>query len=108
MPELGDLTPDEIERLQEIADEFGEPICVFGSAARGERRGIGTDLPIGSKSEPGTRSDLDLGIPGHMRGGPMEEALKREFGRDIDRRHGILRYFPPAGPNEIEIAPKRK
>lgn len=102
MLRLGDLTPDEIARLQQIANEYGTPIGVFGSAARGTRRGVGTSLPLGKG--PGTRSDIDLGIPGHMRGGPMEEALNGEFGPDIDA-HGILSYFPPKGANEIEITP---
>ncbi len=54
---LGDLTKTEIKQIQEVVNEAGRPIEIVGSAARGDRRNVGTDLPIG-KGE-GTRSDID-------------------------------------------------
>ena len=54
---LGDLTETEIVRIRSVVDRAGRPIDVVGSAARGERRGVGSDLPIGEG--PGTRSDID-------------------------------------------------
>jgi hypothetical protein len=57
---LGDLTKAEVKEIQKIVDEAGRPLEVVGSAARGERRGIGTNLPIGKP--PGTRSDIDYAI----------------------------------------------
>jgi len=58
---FGDLTPEEIGQIQELTNKAGRPIYVGGSAARGVRRGIGTDWPIGKG--PGTRSDIDYIIP---------------------------------------------
>jgi hypothetical protein len=54
---FGDLTVSEIDAILNIVNEAGRPLDVVGSAARGTRRGIGTDLPIGKG--PGTRSDID-------------------------------------------------
>ena len=54
---LGDLTRSEVDQIQGVVDEAGRPLEVVGSAARGERRGVGTDLPVGKG--PGTRSDID-------------------------------------------------
>ena len=54
---LGDLTNAEVKQIQNVVDEAGRPLDVVGSAAKGERRGVGTDLPIGKG--PGTRSDID-------------------------------------------------
>ncbi len=102
MPQRGDLTSLEYTRLQRIATRYQEPIGVFGSAAKATRRGIGTNLPLGNG--PGTRSDLDIGIPSCMRGGSMEDDVLREFGKDIDQ-HGVLTFWPPAAPGEIEITP---
>ncbi|MCW3052755.1 MAG: repeat-containing protein, partial [Chthonomonadales bacterium] len=103
-PGFGDLTPDEIEALQQIANDHNAPIIISGSAGRGARRGIGTDLPIGKG--PGTRSDLDIAIPGPMRDGPMGDAIKRQFGNDMG--HPPLKYLPPKMPNQIEFTPKPK
>jgi len=102
-PGYGDLTPEEIEALQQIADEHNAPIIISGSAGRGARRGIGTGLPLGKG--PGTRSDLDIAIPRNKKGGPMEGAIRGRFGDDIDS-HGVLTYLPPAQPNQIEFKPK--
>ena len=55
--DYGDLTPQEIQQIQRVVDDAGRPMEVVGSAARGERRGIGTNLPFGKGD--GTRSDID-------------------------------------------------
>jgi RHS repeat-associated protein len=58
---LGDLSEEEVRQIQQVVDDAGRPLEVVGSAARGERRNPGTDLPFG-KGE-GTRSDIDYAIP---------------------------------------------
>jgi hypothetical protein len=59
---FGDLTIAEVRQIQSVVNQAGRPLEVVGSAARGTRRGIGTDLPIGKG--PGTRSDIDfLAVP---------------------------------------------
>jgi hypothetical protein len=58
---FGDLTFTEIQQIQHLTNQAGRPIHVVGSAARGTRRGVGTNRPIGKG--PGTRSDIDYIIP---------------------------------------------
>lgn len=58
---LGDLTVDEVRRIQEIVDRVGREIVVVGSAARGERRNRGTNLPF--EKGPTGRSDIDYVMP---------------------------------------------
>jgi RHS repeat-associated protein len=58
---LGDLTKHEVKAIQGVVTEAGRPLEVAGSAARGQRRGVGSDLPIGKGS--GTQSDIDYLIP---------------------------------------------
>ena len=58
---LGDLTSAEVRQIQGVVDRAGRPLEVVGSAARGSRRGVGTDLPMGKG--PGTRSDIDYLVP---------------------------------------------
>ncbi|MCA1712762.1 MAG: hypothetical protein LC789_14445, partial [Actinobacteria bacterium] len=58
---LGDLTAAEVRSIQATVNEAGRPLDVVGSAARGERRGVGSGLPIGKG--PGTRSDIDYLVP---------------------------------------------
>ena len=58
---LGDLTPDEVSRIQSVVNQAGRPLEVAGFAASGTRRGVGTSLPIGKG--PGTRSDIDYLVP---------------------------------------------
>jgi hypothetical protein len=63
---LGDLTTAEIKQIQGTVDAAGRPLEVVGSAARGTRREVGTDLPIGKDPPdmPGTtRSDIDYLAP---------------------------------------------
>ena len=59
---LGDLTAAEIRQIQRVVDQAGRPLEVVGSAARGGRRGIGTNLPVGKGA--GTRSDIDFTTAG--------------------------------------------
>jgi RHS repeat-associated protein len=62
---LGDLTNHEVNSIQKTVDDAGRPVEVVGSAAKGTRRGVGTDLPIGKG--PGTRSDIDyISHPTHL------------------------------------------
>ena len=75
---LGDLQPGEVRQIQAVVDEAGRPLEVVGSAARGTRRGVGTDLPIGKG--PGTRSDIDYLIP---------PASREHFGGSVSRLPGI-------------------
>jgi RHS repeat-associated protein len=63
---LGDLTNQEVGQIQRTVNEAQRPLEVVGSAARGERRGVGTDLPIGKG--PGTRSDIDYTTAGANHG----------------------------------------
>lgn len=58
---LGDLSPTEIARIQAAADELGADIYVVGSAAKGTRRNVDTDLPLADfgGSKAGTKSDID-------------------------------------------------
>jgi len=63
---LGDLTKAEVGQIQNVVDEAGRPLDVVGSAARGERRNVGGDLPIGNGA--GTRSDTDFTTAGSSRG----------------------------------------
>lgn len=58
---LGDLTSGEVGQIQGVVDSAGRPLNVVGSAARGARRGIGSDVPIGKGA--GTRSDIDYVVP---------------------------------------------
>jgi RHS repeat-associated protein len=57
----GDLTKAEIKQIQNVVNEAGRPLEVVGSAAKGTRRGVGSNLPVGKGS--GTKSDIDVLIP---------------------------------------------
>ena len=69
---LGDLTPEEIEQIQDIVDKAGVPLEVVGSAAKGKRT---------------KDSDIDYVVPISTREyiAPFENELP-----DIDPEHGIL------------------
>jgi len=90
-PDRGDLTDEEIAKLQALADSTGATIHVVGSAAAGERRQVGNyDLPLG-KDPPGdpgtTRSDIDVMISSEdsMDGGHTADAIRDAFPNDVDR-----------------------
>lgn len=61
---LGDLRPTEIAQIQAAVEELGQDLYVVGSAAKGMRRNIDSDLPLaqfgGSKAN--TRSDIDYAV----------------------------------------------
>lgn len=62
---LGDLTKGEVKSIQGVVDQAERPLEVVGSAAKGERRGVNSDLPIGKGA--GTKSDIDyLTTPGSI------------------------------------------
>jgi RHS repeat-associated protein len=77
---LGDLTLGEVKQIQSVVDDAGRPLEVVGSAAKGDRRGVGTDLPIGKG--PGTRSDIDY----------------TTAGANYDYFRGLERSLPSANP----------
>jgi len=58
---LGDLTKGEVTNIQEVVNKAERPIEVVGSAATGNRRGIGSNNPIGKGV--GTKSDIDYLAP---------------------------------------------
>ncbi|MEI9961408.1 MAG: hypothetical protein WDM76_09870 [Limisphaerales bacterium] len=98
---LGDLTAAEVRAIQAAADETGESLTVVGSAARGTRRGVGTDLPIGKGT--GTRSDIDYVInkPYPQFPSPLND-LDHILPRlpDVNPAHGVIRgpFNPFEGP----------
>lgn len=61
---IGDLKPNEAQEIQRIVDLLGFEVFILGSAAKGKRRFIGTDLPLSifGKSKKGTRSDIDYAV----------------------------------------------
>jgi len=104
---LGDLTNGEVAQIQGVVDEAGRPLEVAGSAARGARRGVGSDLPIGKG--PGTQSDIDYLIPpgstSYYRG--LEGGLpEMDAGGPIPGTHNpfigpSIRFEPGASPRYI-------
>lgn len=58
---FGDLSKEEVDKIQRIVDQVNLPIDVTGSAAKGERRDAGDpNLPLGKG--PGTKSDIDYRV----------------------------------------------
>ncbi|MCO5114403.1 MAG: hypothetical protein M9899_09540 [Bdellovibrionaceae bacterium] len=57
----GDLRPQEISAIQILVNSSGLDVFITGSAAKGQRRAIDSDLPLavfgGSKKD--TKSDID-------------------------------------------------
>lgn len=58
---MGDLTRNEMGQIQSEVNKAGRPLEVVGSAAEGNRRNVGSNLPIGKGT--GTRSDIDYIAP---------------------------------------------
>jgi len=83
---LGDLRPNEIARIQAAADTLGEDLYVVGSAAKGARRNVDTDLPLADfgGSKAGTRSDIDYAI----RNGADDAASELDL-PDMDSSWGV-------------------
>jgi hypothetical protein len=91
---LGDLTSDEVNQIQALVEEAGQPIWVVGGAAKGTRRNVGTNLPfkrlLGEKTSS-TRSDIDYFFEYDkidVYGRPRMDVFRRL--PDLDTRHGIL------------------
>ncbi|MEM6932481.1 MAG: RHS repeat-associated core domain-containing protein, partial [Pseudomonadota bacterium] len=94
---LGDLTNGEVAAIQGAVDEAGRPLNVVGSAATGDRRGVGTDLPIGKGV--GTRSDIDFTT--------APSNIDNFEGTELPGLddHGILRGAPEDGAPTIRFEP---
>ncbi len=58
---MGDLTKTEISQIQAEVNQAGRPIEIVGSAAKGTRRNVGTNLPTGKGAK--TQSDIDYISP---------------------------------------------
>lgn len=93
---LGDLTDEEIRQIQDVVDRAGRPLEVVGSAARGERKGVGTDGPI----TKGVKSDIDYAIPpasyAYFEGANAQDLLP-----GVDPNDGLLMgiHSPHDGPS---------
>lgn len=118
---IGDLTATEQRQVQSVVDRmqrdmdrrFGSgeipvEISVVGSAARGERRNVGSDLSIGHGS--GTRSDIDYLAPRQLE--PLFNAAHRNSPYQVDelphldlpsfdRFQGLMTGAPHSGAPEI-------
>lgn len=109
---LGDLRPEEIARIQAAADELGADLYVVGSAAKGTRRNVDTDLPLaefgGTKAN--TRSDID-----YVTSPLYDDAADALDLPDLDSSWGVrgvdyitldkgpvIRFRPDAAPEVIE------
>lgn len=57
----GDLSPMEVSAIQHLVDIFGHSVFIVGSAAKGKRRAVGSDLPLAvfGGGKKGTKSDID-------------------------------------------------
>lgn len=71
-PSYGDLTKDEIERLQSVVNEAGRPLEVVGSAARGTRT---------------AKSDIEYVVPPSS--APYYKGLQERL-PGVDPAHGIV------------------
>lgn len=92
---LGDLTKAEVGQIQGVVDRAGRPLDVVGSAAKAERRGVGTDLPVGKGV--GTRSDIDYVV------GPSSQGYYKGFEHELpglDPLSGLINgtHNPFTGP----------
>ncbi len=112
---FGDLTSQEVVQIQKVVNESGRPIEVVGSAAKGTRRAVGSDLPVGKG--PGTQSDIDYIAPpsSHPYVQPYQDQLP-----GLDPGHGIIpgaqnpyvgpaiRFEPGAAPQYIPMTSTTK
>lgn len=90
-----DLTVMEAKQIQSVVDQAGRPLEVVGSAAKGTRRGVGTNLPIGKG--PGTKSDIDYLVPPSSMA--YYEGLSNKL-PSLDPKSGIIpgTHNPGIGP----------
>ena len=96
------MTKAEIRQIQNVVDQAGRPLEVVGLAAKGTRRGVGSNLPIGKGV--GTKSDIDYIVPHSSRG--YFKGLERTL-PGADPRNPILEGIrnPHMGP-AIRFEPK--
>jgi RHS repeat-associated protein len=95
---FGDLTKGEVAAIQNAVDKAGRPLDVVGSAVTGDRRGVGTDLPIGKGI--GKRSDIDYTTAASSVDYFDDAALP-----SIDK-HGVLAGTPERGSLSIRFEPE--
>lgn len=83
---LGDLNPAEVAKIQSAAETLGADLYVVGSAAKGARRNVGSDLPLAEfgGSKVGTRSDIDYAV----KNGLDDAASKLDL-PDMDSSWGV-------------------
>ncbi|MCP3888577.1 MAG: RHS repeat-associated core domain-containing protein [Desulfobulbaceae bacterium] len=89
--EVGDLTDDEVEQIQNVVDDAGRPLDVVGSSAKGKRKeNSDIDYVVGPSS-----SDHYRGKEGDLPG--------------IDPEHGIIpgTHNPYQGPS-IRFEPRTR
>ena len=105
-PRLGDLRPEEMAKIQAAADKLGTDIFVVGSAAKGSRRNVGTDLPLADFGAPkaGTRSDIDYAV----KNGFDDAATKLDL-PDLDSSWGVrgVDYIDLDSSPAIRFSPGR-
>lgn len=103
---LGDLRPTEVARIQAAADTLGEDLYVVGSAAKGARRNVDTDLPLADFGgrKAGTRSDIDYAT----RNGADDAASEMDL-PDMDSGWGVrgVDYLDLDNSPAIRFSPGR-
>ncbi len=103
---VGDLTADEMVQIQAAANRLGDDIYVVGSAARGERRHVGSDLPLArfGGGKDGTRSDIDYAVRLDL-----DDAANRLSLPDVDPSFGVrgLDYLNLDSGPAIRFSPNR-
>jgi hypothetical protein len=94
---LGDLNKREVGQIQRTVDIAGRSLDVVGSAAKGERRDAGLDLPYGKGF--GTKSDIDYTTAASNAQNFQNLPLP---GLD---EHGVLKGVPDKGTTSIRFEP---
>jgi hypothetical protein len=104
---MGDLTKAEIDLIQSVVDKTGVRLFVVGSAAKGQRRGVGTDLPFAGfgSGKKGTRSDIDYATVNGK-----EDLADLASLPDVDPNFGVrgLDYINLKNSPAIEFVPNGK
>lgn len=112
-PNLGDLSNEEIARIQEVADAFQIDIVVVGSALYGKRIGVGSSMRIGHGSD--AKSDIDYIIPNKsvqwmFQVGPFDnpEDKPQAMLPDFDKFQGVNFTTPHNYLHRLWFKPKAK
>ena len=98
----GDLTKKELKKIQDIVNSVGEELHVVGSAARAQRRNVGSTKSIGKGANQ--KSDIDY-ITTSL-------SAKKKFDSanlpDVDPAHGVIKRKngPKANQPSIGFMPK--